>query len=250
MDKIKKMNRVEYTPLVTIITVVCNAADTIEVTLLSIVNQEYKNIEYIIIDGGSTDGTIDIIKKYDDKISFWISEPDNGIYDAMNKGVAHSNGKWILNINAGDLLLKVPVEYLQSVESQNYAGICGSVLLDNKNILLASYNWVLKIKNTLPHQALFYNKELLYAGYNLDYKVYADYSYNLGMLRRRKKVKIISDVVAMHSTDGISQNRDTAEEFFRIIKNEEGYFYLVLSYLYFRVKGLIYRIKKNISCLN
>ena len=75
-----------YLPLISIITVVFNGAKHLEETILSILNQSYPNIEYIIIDGGSTDGTLDIIKKYENYIDYWISEPDNGIYDAMNRG--------------------------------------------------------------------------------------------------------------------------------------------------------------------
>ena len=73
-------------PLITVVTVVFNDVQHIEDTILSVVNQTYPNIEYIIIDGGSTDGTIDIIKKYEERIAYWVSEPDKGIYDAMNKG--------------------------------------------------------------------------------------------------------------------------------------------------------------------
>ncbi len=76
----------ENIPLITIITVSYNAIKTIEDTILSVLSQTYPNIEYIIIDGGSTDGTLDIIKKYQDRISYWVSEADKGIYDAMNKG--------------------------------------------------------------------------------------------------------------------------------------------------------------------
>lgn len=89
-------------PLISVVTVSYNAVGTIEQTLLSVINQTYPNIEYIIIDGGSTDGTVDIIKKYADEIVYWISEPDKGIYDAMNKGIKKANGEWINFINAGD----------------------------------------------------------------------------------------------------------------------------------------------------
>jgi glycosyltransferase involved in cell wall biosynthesis len=89
-------------PLISIVTIVYNNVATIEKTILSVLNQTYENIEYIIIDGGSTDGTVDIIKKYDKQISHWISEPDKGIYDAMNKGIEEATGKWIGFINSGD----------------------------------------------------------------------------------------------------------------------------------------------------
>mgnify|MGYP000302656355 FL=1 len=89
-------------PLISVVTVSYNAIATIEQTILSVINQKYSAIEYIIIDGGSTDGTVDIIKKYEDKISYWVSERDNGIYDAMNKGIRHATGKIVGIINSDD----------------------------------------------------------------------------------------------------------------------------------------------------
>ena len=79
-----------------------NAVTTIETTILSVINKNYSNIEYIVIDGGSIDGTVDIIKKYADKITDWVSEPDKGIYDAMNIGIIVATGEWINFMNTGD----------------------------------------------------------------------------------------------------------------------------------------------------
>lgn len=87
---------------VTVVTVTYNAKDVVEETILSVINQSYENIEYIVIDGGSTDGTVDIIKQYEDKIDYWISEPDEGIYFAMNKAIEKATGVWINFMNAGD----------------------------------------------------------------------------------------------------------------------------------------------------
>lgn len=89
-------------PVVSIITVVYNAVDVLEGTLLNILEQSYPAIEYLIIDGGSKDGTLEIIEKYKDRIQYWISEPDRGLYDAMNKGLQAATGKWVWFINAGD----------------------------------------------------------------------------------------------------------------------------------------------------
>lgn len=96
------INRVNNNPKISVITVSYNCMDTIEETILSVINQTYSNIEYIIIDGGSKDGTVDIIKKYQDRIAYWVSEPDGGIYEAMNKGIDKATGDWINFMNAGD----------------------------------------------------------------------------------------------------------------------------------------------------
>jgi glycosyltransferase involved in cell wall biosynthesis len=87
---------------VSIVTVVLNDEKNIKKTINSVLNQTYLNIEYIVIDGGSTDGTLDVIEKYNDKINYWISEKDGGIYDAMNKGILQSSGDVIGIINSGD----------------------------------------------------------------------------------------------------------------------------------------------------
>jgi glycosyltransferase involved in cell wall biosynthesis len=89
-------------PLISVITVVFNGENYLAETIRSVLNQTYENIEYIIIDGGSSDKTVDIIKKHEGQIDYWVSEKDKGIYDAMNKGIDLSNGEWINFMNAGD----------------------------------------------------------------------------------------------------------------------------------------------------
>ncbi len=91
-------------PKISIITPCFNAVNYIEQTILSIIEQNYDNLEYIIIDGGSTDGTVDIIRKYEDKLAYWISEPDQGQSDAINKGIAKATGDIFNWINADDYL--------------------------------------------------------------------------------------------------------------------------------------------------
>lgn len=90
-------------PVVTVVTVVLNGRDFLERTIQSVLGQTYKNIEYVLIDGGSTDGTTEIIRKYEDRLDYWLSEPDSGIYDAMNKGTKLASGEWIIFMNSGDL---------------------------------------------------------------------------------------------------------------------------------------------------
>lgn len=89
-------------PRISVITVTYNCKDTIEQTIQNVLKQTYSNVEYIIIDGNSTDGTREIIERYADRLSYWISEPDKGIYDAMNKGLKMATGEWVLFRNSGD----------------------------------------------------------------------------------------------------------------------------------------------------
>ena len=98
----KKVNLKSTQPLVTVITVVKNARKSLEETIQSVLSQDYVNLEYIIIDGKSSDGTLEIIKKYEHSLSFWSSEEDLGIYDAIHKGIQHAKGEWFICMHAGD----------------------------------------------------------------------------------------------------------------------------------------------------
>ena len=123
-------------PLVSIVTVVYNGEVFLEKTIQSVINQSYSNIEYIIIDGGSTDETVDIIKKYEDRIDYWVSEIDSGIYDAMNKGIDLASGDWINFMNAGDSFVgcNVLLNLNYFLSDINYDIIYGDVnIIDTNN---------------------------------------------------------------------------------------------------------------------
>lgn len=134
---------------ISIITVCFNAVSSIEDTILSVIGQTYPRCEYIVIDGGSTDGTVDIIKKYSDRISIWVSEPDDGIYDAMNKGIKTASGDYIIMMNSGDTFVNektienavklfpanIDVIFGDSIEKDNIGSLFFVECSDNPDLL-------------------------------------------------------------------------------------------------------------------
>ena len=154
-------------PLVSIITVCLNSEKYLEQTIQSVINQSYDNIEYIIIDGGSTDGTLDIIRKYENRIAYWVSEPDQGIYDAMNKGSINASGDYALYINAGDYLYcdnSIETSLRLGLRTEKYPFlIAGRVRFALDDQLL---DWVLPINENKmykyhpQHQAVFISKSI------------------------------------------------------------------------------------------
>lgn len=167
-------------PKISIVTVVFNGASTLESTIISVINQNFIDLEFIIIDGGSTDGTLDIIKKYEDKITFWQSEPDRGIYDAMNKGLEKANGEWLMFLGCDDLLLNVMHEVFPFMQDKNAVYYGNSFF--NKELLIydGKFNGFKLSKKNICHQAIFYPK-MVYKNrlYDLQYKLLADYNYNI-----------------------------------------------------------------------
>lgn len=111
-------------PTFSIITITYNAVRLVEQTLLNVLSQSYPNIEYIVIDGGSTDGTVDIIRRYESGLAYWVSEPDKGIYDAMNKGLQKATGDYVWFINAGDTSVR-PIRSSRSFQAAEEEGFAG-----------------------------------------------------------------------------------------------------------------------------
>lgn len=167
---------------ISIITVCFNAVSTLEKTILSVLNQSYPNIEYIIIDGGSTDGSVDVIKKYADRLFYWVSEPDKGIYDAMNKGTSIATGDFLYFIGADDdltspIVLSSIAENLKGKNTIYYGKVR---FIPSHKIYGPKINKLkFSIKN-IPHQAIFYPKNVFKKyKYNSSYPIYADYMLNV-----------------------------------------------------------------------
>jgi glycosyltransferase involved in cell wall biosynthesis len=170
-------------PLVSIITVSYNAAATIEQTMESVFNQTYSPIEYILIDGGSTDGTVDIIRTYAEKLAFWVSEKDNGIYHAMNKGIAHATGQLVGIVNADDFYEPETVQtvverYLQEPDPDNccYYGML-RLWKDEKEYCVRQYHHNFVTETAIQHPTCFVPTALYQRLGTFDdsYRICADY---------------------------------------------------------------------------
>lgn len=207
---------------VSIITVVYNAVATIEQTILSVVKQDYSNIEYIIVDGGSTDGTLDIVKKYEKKIALWLSEPDHGIYDAMNKGLTHATGNYIYYLGADDCLL-APTSISQVVsflqDNPEVDVLCASVMMVDtvyriEKVYSSDFSEadVLSGYNT-PHQGMFVRREILQKHrFDTSYHIAADYKNFLKFYLDPDIALQKTDlIVAYYANDGISGNGTEAQ---------------------------------------
>lgn len=167
---------------ISVVTICYNAAKEIENTILSVINQTYDNIEYIIIDGGSKDGTIDIIKKYSDKIDYFISEPDNGIYDAMNKGIAVASGEYINFMNAGDSFYSnTTVEEIFGKNDITADIIYGDAIFvyPHGKLLVKPRNIeVIRMRSVIFHQSSFTKAKILKDNkFDTTFKIAGDYNF-------------------------------------------------------------------------
>ncbi len=213
---------------ISVVTVVRNDADHLESTILSVIEkQAIQNIDYIIIDGGSSDGTTDIIKKYADHVKYWVSEPDNGIYDAMNKGWAAADNSFIMFLGAGDKIISLPDA--MNCYHQNSV-IYGSVLIGDRTVFKARADYHLKLYNSLHHQALLVNKALHKAPpFDLRYPVYADFDFNQ-RLRKAGADFIFSPYFIGYARPGGVSDRQCFSESLKIILNNFGVMWATLAF--------------------
>ena len=208
-------------PLVSIVIVVRNAATTIGAAIDSVLGQTYVNKQLILIDGASTDGTVEIIKRYQSAITVFISEKDTGIYDAMNKGIRSAGGEWIYFLGSDDVLNDPAV--LRKIFDKNIGDevemIYGDVTIKSTNAVYGgSRNYNELIEKNINHQGIFYRKSLLVelGGYDLRYKILADYDLNLRIFRsRQNSTRYVKQIISIYNDKGGASNIVIDSAFFR-----------------------------------
>jgi glycosyltransferase involved in cell wall biosynthesis len=238
----------KYNPKVTIITTVFNAVRTIEQAILSVANQTYKNIEYIVVDGGSTDGTLQILYKYRDKISRIISERDNGIADGFNKGIAIATGEWVGMINADDWYALDAVEMMMANVADSDNVCCGNLMLIGNNGYTRSrkskVGW-LSFGMYIMHPTCFVKRAVYerVGGYDTAFKIAMDFDMLLRIKKAGYRIKYVDENIAYMRTDGVSNNVEKmhAEELAVMKRNLRGFNFL-LSFLFNYLNKLRWRL--------
>ncbi len=239
--------------LVSIITIVFNGVQEIEQTILSVLNQKNVKIEYIVIDGGSTDGTLDIIKKFKDKIDIVISEHDYGIYDAINKGINLATGALIGLIHCGDYyttdaISTVYENFLETKASIIYGDI---IIIDevDKQIIKKtkkSNHRLLKKKMSIYHQSTFISHECYLRNglYITNFKISADYDLLLNNFLNNQKFSYIPIPLAYFRYGGIS-GKDIKTLLFENTQIREKYFGRISAKKYLISKKVLFSYYKT-----
>lgn len=202
---------------ISVITVCYNSEKTIETTIKSVVEQTYENIEYIIIDGKSSDNTLNIIEQYKDKISKIVSEKDNGIYDAMNKGIAESSGEYLFFLNADDsfydkLVIEKIVKQLSIKETDFIYGNLNTVNIAKRTSFIKKQNKLNKIyllKNTPCQPTLFASRAVFKkcGGFSTKHKIVSDYEWILkAILEYKVSCQYVDITISNFNIGGISTN--------------------------------------------
>ena len=201
---------------VSIITACYNSQDTIEETLRSVAKQTYQDIEYIIIDGSSTDKTLEIIKKYNNVVTKLISEPDTGVYNAMNKGIKVAAGDLFFFLNADDVFINENVieKFAAEAKKASAGVLLGNILLLNRytgEMYYEDHKIVDKIRlmtSTIFHPASFFKKEVFekFGLYNENNKIVSDYEWYANYLQNGGDYKYIDFPVSIFSLGGLSSD--------------------------------------------
>lgn len=239
-------------PKFSIITVTYNAGKVLEDTIQSVVFQTYRNVEYIIVDGGSKDNTLDVVHKYQERISKVISEPDKGLYDAMNKGIRMATGDYLCFLNAGDELhenetLQKIVHTLKGKEFPDV--IYGeTAIIDEEGHFLhmrrlstpEHLHWKsFKQGMLVCHQAFFARRELALANpYDLQYRFSADFDWCIRIMKQSKDLHNTYLTIIDYLNEGMTTQNHKAslKERFRIMTKHYGWISTILHHGWFVIR--------------
>jgi glycosyltransferase involved in cell wall biosynthesis len=222
-------------PLVSVITVVLNGEKHLEQTIKSVLSQTYDNIEYIIIDGQSKDNTLDIVKKYETKIDYWLSEKDGGIYYAMNKGIAHANGDIIGILNADDFyspdtILNVVNTFLNTDADVFHGDII--FLNDYQETRMQPDIHKMMQQPSVFHPTCFVKKQVYskIGDFNTEYKISADYDFLLRCLKSNFKFEYIPHVLTYFRPGGMSASCASNLEGYKIMQIHQTGFHKAVAW--------------------
>lgn len=238
-------------PLVTVITVVFRAETLIGKTMQSVAEQTMQHIEHLVIDGGSNDRTTDVIRSFERDSLRWISEPDRGIYDAMNKGLALAKGKYVIFLNAGDEFYDSHV--LSDVlgdqpKADFYYGntavinLAGEVLGDRRLTPPKNLNWKsLRFGMCVSHQSMIVKRSLC-AVYDLQYKISADIDWTINTLKRCNTIINTDRYIAKFLEGGVSSSRRKSglKERFIIMCRHYGLVNTILNHCWILLRFIIH----------
>ncbi len=248
-------------PLVSIITVTYNAEKYLDETIESVLAQTYPNIEYLIIDGNSSDQTPEIIKKYQDKIDFWQSEPDQGIYDAMNKGLAKATGEYVWFMNAGDtidtpdtlsrVIEKPPFADIYYGEAAyydlegNYLGLRSEVM---PHQLPEQLTWQHFSKGMVVcHQSIIVKKEVA-PSYDLRHAYSADIDWVIKVLKQTRSIRHTHLILSKYKQGGFSKKflRKSLWDRALILSKHFGTWHTLQNHLWIVLRAISFVFKKKI----
>lgn len=223
----------DFNPTLSVITIVYNNVRDIERTMLSVINQIFPNIEYIIVDGLSNDGTLDIINKYKDKVNKLISEKDQGIYDAMNKGLAMATGNYVIFMNSGDEFYDtttVAKVFTTAPDADIYYGETEMIndevesLGQRRHKAPDNFTWrSFKFGMSVSHQAIYIRRTLT-EPYDRRYQLSADIDWIIRAAKKATKIIKVDGYVAKYLVGGMSKtkHRQSLAERFDIMKRYYG----------------------------
>lgn len=196
-------------PLVTVITVVFNGIKTLEATIMSVLEQSYDNVEYIVIDGGSSDGTLDLLRKYEFAVDFWVSERDKGIYDAMNKGLRMAQGKWVALLNADDTYFtRDALSKLAALDDDVYVAASDVMMHTKEGLKRFVIDERRPLYKNVPymHTGMFVRSNLYskLGGFRDDLRIASDIDFIMRIMESGVDVYRFSEPLVVMRDDGVS----------------------------------------------